>query len=254
MKKLCAFIALLAILTGCKKDNQPNNGPQLNKITSIERTIDGANRSAFSYDNQGRITENNFGNGYLKTIFDYTNKGIAFKHYNANNVLTWEMYDGVLSKDKLVAAGFRTYNNGVVVSDKAATYTYDAAGYLIKMTYPTSYSTLEYTNGNCTKVLHYSSGGTLTETITMKYYSNMPNKFNLAIFEYDNYLPFLHTMGMMGKANANLVQQVTMQNNANTRVIDYQYTTNADGYATGYSFSSSNNGAAPYSETYTINY
>lgn len=255
MKKIIAAIAVLGVLASCKKDTQPSSAQPLKKVTSIERTIDGANKSVYSYDQQNRLSEINFGNNYRKTIYTYKPGGFEFKQYNNNNQLTWEVYNATLQNGRLTSASFRGYyDNGQVSSDAPGTFTYNLAGYLVKLEYPNHYMTFEYTNGNCTKVEYHKSTGEVDETTTLEYYPNLPNKFNLVFFEYSNYLPMLHNTGTMGKANANLVKKVTIQNSSNTRVTEYRYTTDAQGYATTYAFSSVLNGGAAYSETYTINY
>jgi hypothetical protein len=256
MKRIITATALLLALASCKKDRQPSSPIQpLKKVTSIERAADGANKSVYTYDQQGRISVVDFGNNYSRTEYDYNTPGLAFKQYNNNGQLSWEVSNGVIENGRLVSATFKSYVNGQLHSERTGTYTYNAAGYLVKMDYPSYYMVLEYTNGNCTKTLYYRKDtGVLDETTTMEYHTNLPNKFNLSFFEYSNYLPLFHNMGTMGKANANLVKRVTIQNANHTRITDYDYILDAKGYATGYSFSSVQDGGAPYSERYTVNY
>lgn len=256
MKNILIATGLLVVFAGCKKDRQPPLPIQpLKKVTSIERSADGANKSVYSYDQQGRISVVDFGNNYSRTEYDYSTPGLAFKQYDNNGLLSWEVSNGVIENGRLVSATFKSYVNGQFHSERTGTYTYDAAGYLVKMDYPSYYMVLEYTNGNCTKVLHYKKEtGALNETITMEYHTNLSNKFNLSFFEYSNYLPLFHNMGTMGKVNTNLVKRVTTQNASHVRVTDYDYIVDAKGYATAYSFSSVQDGGAPYSERYTINY
>jgi hypothetical protein len=255
MKKIISTVVVLGILASCKKDDHPKPAEPLKKITSIERIVDGANKSAYEYDNQGRISVIDFSNNYVRTEYVYNTPGFAFRQHNNSGDISWEVNNGVVENGRLVSAMFRNYSNGQFTFERQGVFTYNEAGYLIKMDYPSYYATLEYTNGNCTKILHYNKpSGELNETITLEYYTDKPNKFNVNFFEYANYLPVMCNMGLMGKANASLVKKVTTQNSNNTRVIDYQYTTDAKGYATEYSFSSVLNGGTPYSETYTINY
>lgn len=255
MKKIISAIALIAILASCKKDHDSKPAGPLKKITSIERTVDGANKSVYSYDQQNRLSLINFGNNYRKTIYSYNAGGFEFKEYNSNNLLKWEVYDANLQNGRLISASFRGYyDDGQVSSDAQGIFSYDAQGYLVKITYPDHHMTFGYTGGNCTKVQYHKATGEISETITLEYYTDKPNKFNIVFFEYANYLPMLQNNGIMGKANANLVKKVTTQNSSNTRVTEYRYTTDAKGYATDYSFSSVLNGGAPYSETYTIHY
>lgn len=255
MKKIMTAAALLLALAACKKEKHSNPETPLKKITTIQRTSDGMNRSVLTYDGQGRLAELKFGNAYiLKTVYNYSN-GFAFKKYDAANEISFEAFDGVVDGTKLLSAYFRSYNNGVAGPASKVDFIYNADGYLTKISYPGYYQAFEYINGNCTKQTTHKPDGTVTETLMFEYHTDKPNKLNVTTLEETNPLSFKYNLGFLGKPNKNLVKKVSAQHeNGSTGVTEFEYLFDAEGYVTAYTYKDSSNGGPVYSETYSLIY
>ena len=166
MKKIIIIITSIFLLTSCKKEKQPNPDPgsSLKKISTVARESDGANKSAFTYDNQGRVIEFDFSNGHQRWVYNYSAQNFSATKYNASNVLSMELFNGSISNGHLASISFRFFNSsGVETSQSTSAFSYDAAGYLVKIQEANSWLGFEYSSGNCTKVTFYGPGGVAGE-------------------------------------------------------------------------------------------
>ncbi|MFN8252322.1 MAG: hypothetical protein U0V75_10605 [Ferruginibacter sp.] len=124
----------------------------------------------------------------------------------------------------------------------------------MQKTYGSYKYTAEITGGNTTKqtVVNVKTGA-INYEVTAEYYTGMPNKTNLNIFEYDQFDHILSDNELFGKKNTHLLKKVT-RTSANKYVYEYTYNTDANGYITSYTLTYTVNGGVPSTGTYKFTY
>lgn len=244
IKTKIAAILLIAAFSSCKK-NQDDvvtpvaTGPKLAKIEYPGSSI----TQTFTYNASGRLVKSN--DGYF--VLNYNISPWGYEAFNPANVKEYDITNAVLSSGKLTQYDYRGFNSsGAISSSEINTIHYDANGCQVKKTYGDYEYNYTVSGGNTVSYTEKKiSTGVINSTVTIEYYTDKANKFNLNLFEHWCQDQILNDMDMFGKKNTNLVKKVTETRATSNTVSEFTYVLNAEGLPTQWTQTYTANGGTP---------
>lgn len=176
MKKQFLIVAALsAVIFSCKKSGNDITLPGNNTTTSkIKTWASNSGITTFTYDAQGRCTEENYSNGG-KTTYEYQPGLVTEKKYNAANVNT-STFIYELNTEGLTIKETRQQNpsfseSTIYNSDK------QVLKHITLINGNTQVSDYFYSGGNCDSV-RFTSNGNWSSTVIKTFYTDKPNSLN----------------------------------------------------------------------------
>jgi hypothetical protein len=227
MKAITLILLTTIVLTGCKKEKDTTSSDGKKKVQSI--TLTGyEDKSIFTYDNQGRITqiEENWGT----VFYSYENNKVLISA-RRNNEDT-ERYTGEISLDgkgRFSKAVYEYIESGSIID---YTFQYNAEGYCNKVTRAVKDGNIEVydykiVKGNLVQTNEFRNGAPY-RAVKYTYYEDKPYKLN----QDNRYGNNTVTNGMTGLFSTNLVKSYFVED-AGGNVIhkaDFSYQSDKAGY------------------------
>lgn len=255
MKKITTIVAALIIIvaaSSCKKSKDVMPLAVTGSILSkIEYPSSGLVQT-FEYNSEGRlVTVKGDGDTYS---YNYTSTPFGYEIWNSSNIKINDLGNTVFSANKLTSYDYRRFNSSGVFSNSVTnSIYYDAEGYQIKKEYGGYIYNYNISQGNTVGYTVSDNTG-VRRTYTFEYYTDMPNKINLNLFENWYLDQILSDMEVHGKKNKNLLKRVTYVSATTTEVTDYTYVLNTNGLVTQCTSTTVKNGGAPTSYTGKFSY
>lgn len=234
MKHIFSILAFALLLTGCKKEKQPEPALPSKKLVRVNSVNSPGSIWYFSYGSAGKLS----GTKFLKhsEVFQHSENGFYYQKVDTTtNQVAAEILNAVKdSKGRLVQFVTKRYSNGnaTIRNEKCE---YNAEGYLSKFTSFNTSSNVEsvfnfeYQGGDLVKTSQLDNG-VPKYVETFEYYLDKPNKLNIDYFE-QKLLGFLSDEAF-GKQNKHLLKmyKITSPLNQVTYHNEYAYELDADGY------------------------
>lgn len=252
IKTIMAAFFVLCTVVSCKKNNEDVTpvvtGPKLSKIELAARNY----VQTFSYNGNGRLVA--VSDASFTHKYNYDNSPFGYEVFNSAGVKEFDIANTVFASGKLTKFDYRGYNsNGVINSNETNSVQYDANGYQTNVTSVDATYTFTISGGNTTGYTHARTNG--TNTFTIEYYTDKPNKLNVNLLENWCQNQFLCDMEINGKRNTNLMKKVTtVYSSGSTQVLEYDYVLNADGLPTQITQKSTVNGGTATVSLFNLSY
>ncbi len=214
MKHLKTIAAAIAILltASCKKqsvDPTPTPAPAVKKLQSLNWAPGYAPTQNFTYDAQGRLTQED--DQYETEIYVYSSNTVHITDYSKTKARIVEDVNAITDNAGRMTsyAANISYDINSPYTEQGA-FTYDANGYLIqfKLTQGNVVSTYDYTitGGDYTQVVFQINGaGGYTQTNDF-----FTDKNNVSAIGYEVPKNFAFNGGLFGKNSAHLMKHNTL--------------------------------------------
>lgn len=258
MKKTTLFttavLALIILLSSCKKDKNDVLEPQVKKLIKVEQTGSSIPVRNYTYNTQGRLTD--MKSSVFNLQFDFSSSLYLQTTFNAStSVKTFEAQATASAAGKVTSMSYKSFKpDGGLNYSENHTYQYDAAGYLTGRSYSIYNYVNEYTGGNLVKSTGTSSGAPYS-TDTYEYYTDKADKFNTNWLEHTFQQQLLNDKELFGKKNKNLLKKATyMYTSGSSYSYDFVYTVDTNGYVTECTATEKTNGTTSGVYTYKFYY
>jgi hypothetical protein len=231
------IIALLMIagLSSCKKETTINPATPVVPVTPYERlllSVTGMNRDyTFAYNADKTIKSYTWGGGFYKGEFSYQPNKLVLNFFDNNGAKAgdniYELSNGITQK--LTSTNYAA--NGTILDIYVTLCSYNAGGQLIKETYtkngvPNGETDWSYdNNGDLSGLIAKDMNGTITWQTTYEYDLSLFDKAASYGQFNSNVTGFVYP-----KKAIHLIKKQTVIENNITKIYNYNYTFDAQGY------------------------